>query len=690
MKFFNRLFNRMKKKAVTFFSSPLRLLGTEDWYDALNLQTFKNSLYLFIGVSMIREEVSSIPLELYQIKNSDGDTEQVMDDEFLDLIERPNDKQTQKEFWKLAIAYYLLAGETFWYLERPTPEAKPTAMANMRPDYVEVIFSADKRDIVAYEFNNLSGQVVKLRPEDVLHIKNIDPTNPARGVGVIRPATQRIITEQEASKYQAETFKNQGRPDIAVFTEVDLTDEDAEEARNRWNKIYGKERGSAAGFFGKNVKDLKLLNVSPKEMDFIQSQNFLRDDILAALRIPKQMIDTDVNYANSKVAYATFLRQACEPVLDAFIDIINNKLLNDQDENRFLTYDSLADEDREMLLKEAVELKKAGIITVNESRAIMNYPEVEDGDVREDSSVGSLFQMSIKKAKVRKQALKILRKRKVLLRKFKATHALSDFIVKQRALNDLKRGRSSVFNTPELKEKYIKAFNEDIDNRAESFKETLDVYNDGLLKRIKKQMEDFGINPDKVFDIVQEIPEAKKAFVPLMKNLFRKTGQDTMDSIANGFSNKASEQFYTTDEIIQLLEHRAEFFISSMLDTDFKQMKEIIASGLEEGLGIDAIGRRLRDYFEDMSVSRSRTIARTETARIISQATESAYIQSEVVTGKEWLTARDSKVRNITGTVNDHVVNDGKVVAPDGVFPNGERYPGELTINCRCAIAPAV
>lgn len=679
--------SKVVTKSVSFIKANFNG-GLEDLYDSLNLNTYKDSLYLFIGVSMIRETVSSIPLEMYRIKNSDGDTEQVFDDVYLDLLERPNYRQTQKEFWKLAVAYYLLAGETFWYLDREGGKGFPKQMVNLRPDSVEVLFSQDRTEIVAYKFYKTNGESIVIAPDDILHIKNIDPTNVSRGVGIIRPATQRIITEKEASKYQAQTFKNQGRPDIAVFVDQELDNEEAEEARGRWNKIYGSEDRSAAGFFGNQVRDIKLLNASPKEMDFINSQNFLRDDILAALRIPKAMITSDdVNLANSKTARINYVKEACLPVLDAFIDIINNKLLNDMGEDKFITYDSPVNEDRDSLRQEAKELYEVGLITQNEGREIVNFPSIDEGD--SFKAPGGLFQLSVKKIALKKQALRVLRKRKITYRKLKAVEALAE-LNKQTKGFGVQRERNSVFNTPELKEKYIKTFNEGIDKKADVFKDTIDVYNDGFYKRIMKQLEDFGINPSSFFDVATEMQEARKAFLPLMKNLYLKAGQDTLDAVSRGFSNKAAEQFYSTDDVIRELELRAEFFITSMLDTDYKEMKEIIAQGLKDGLSVNQIGQSLRLYFDDMSVARAKTIARTETGRLISKATNEAYAQSEVVTGKQWLTSRDGNVRDKTGTVNDHTINDGKIVGVDERFPNGEMYPGELTINCRCAIAPAV
>lgn len=668
-------------KSIEFNTAPNgSFSGLENYFDSYNLKTFQESLYLFIGVSMIRETVSSIPLQMYQIKNKDGEVEQIFDDPFLDLLERPNGVQTQKEFWKLSVAYYLLGGETFWYLDNTTPGAIPTQMVNMRPDNVTILLSESNRQIIGYEFNQANGQTIKLAIEDVLHIKNIDPLNPTRGIGVVRPATQRIVTEKEASKHQANTFRNQGRPDIAVFTSVDLTEEAIEDGRVRWQKAFGEDKGSQVAFFGDSTKSLQVLNTNPKEMDFINTQGFLRDDILASLHIPKAMITSDdVNLANSKIARINYVKEACLPVLDTFLDIINNKFLNDMAQDRFVTYESPVNEDRELLLKEAVDLKNAGIVTIDEARALMNYPSIDGGNILAAQS--SPFTLAMANATLKKKAISIMTKRPVLMKKFKAIEAVTKMLVLEKGV---KRSQNPVFNTQELKNAYVKSYHKNVDAKAKHFKQTIDVYNREFEKRIIDHIEKFGINPKHFFDVTTELVEAKKIFNPLMANLYSKIGQETLDNIANGFANKAAEKFNTREEFLRQLEQRAEFFITSMLNTDYEELSAILVEQMSEGAGVDAIGRSIRKYFDDMSVARAKTIARTETGRLVSQATNEAYEQSEFVTGKEWITAGDDRVRD------EHVMNAGVIVSTNGVFPSGEQYPAQHTINCRCVLAPAV
>lgn len=663
-------------------------IGFEDFYDTSNLHSFRNSLYLFVGVSMIRESVSSIPLQLFRIKNEDGDTEEIYDDPFLDTLENPNVQQTQKEFWKLSVSYYLLSGEAFWAsVDEP---GVPEQVFTLRPDYVEIVMSQDGKQILAYEYRPGYGDVLKFKPENVLHFKNPDPVNPLRGIGVVRPARIRILTEQEASKYQSQTFYTQGMPNIAVMTDVDpLTSEASEEAREAWTKIYGKGE-AAAGFFGGSVKDIKVLSAKPSEMAHIGTQNFVRDEIALSLRIPKGMMTSDdVNLANSKTARVNYYMEAVLPVLDSFIDVLNNRKLGAQmNEDKFLDYDNPVKEDRDILLKEATELKDKGIITVNEARDLMHYGEIEGGDELSTTPSGAgafgSVQEHFRRERLRQKALRIMKKRKVLYRRFKATTAIANEL-RAKQLNTVKRQRNSVFRTKEQRDGYVKNYNDRTDKKAEDFLDTLNVYNEGLASRIVKFLKETGLTASGFIDVVQEIPTAKNIFVPLMKEMYRRIGQDTLNIAANGFQEKNAEQFYTTEEVLRALELRAEFFISSMLDTDYEELKTIISAGMEQGKGVDEIGRMIRKYFDDMSVARAKTIARTETGRLMSQATEEAFKQSDIITGKEWLSAGDSKVRPA------HQTNAAQGPIPvEEAFSNGEHYPGESTINCRCAIAPAV
>lgn len=639
------------------------LNGFEHSTDIRSLNAYKDSLYLYIGVSMIAKRVAGIPLELYKIKNKKGDVTEVFDHPLLQLFNTPNELETQMEFWELSVTYYLLSGDCFWYLDRTGSGI--AQMVALRPDYVEIILSPDGKRIVAYEYR--VNTIQRFRPEDVLHIKNIDPTNPLRGSGVVRPASSRIATETEATRYQANFFKNQGRPDMAVFTNSTVTEEAAEDFRRRWKSVFGGKNNGSVGVFGNNVTSVEELNKTPKEMDFIETQKFLRMDILSALHIPEEMVSSDgSNRATSKEAYKMYLQEAVIPVLKAFLNIINNKLVPQMDQALFFKFTDPTPVDRELKLKETTELKKVGIITANEGRALYDYDVMEGGD--ELSSAGS----NNARIEVQEEAKQFLRKRPLLVKKLEAMEKVAALA----ELSAPKREMNSIFATKAMKDAYAKAYNNKVDRKAETVKEALDAFHDGMLTRVLAT----DLSANAFMDAQSEKIAAKGIFTPIMVKLYKDGGQDALDALFK----KSDTNFFADAVLLAAIEGRVNFFTNSIVDTTFEVLKSKIVAGVQAGQGVEEIGRSIRDYFTDMSVKRAKTIAQTETGFVLSKATNDAYQQSSVVTGKEWLTVGDDRVRD------EHVENNGVIVAKGGAFPSGEAYPAEHSVNCRCVLLPAV
>lgn len=637
------------------------LPGFEHPLDSVNLNTYKDSLYLYIAVSKIAKRAASIPLELHKIKGTKGDTEELFDHEVLDLFCNPNILQTQRVFMETSFAHYLLAGDVFWYIDRDD-----NSMVTLRPDRVDIIMSQDSKRIVAYEYR--TGTVTRFKPEDIVHIKNPDPTNMLRGVGAIRPANLRIITEKAAATYQANFFKNQGRPDVAVFVDGPVDDEKGDEARAKWKSTFGQGKGGQAGFFGNQIKSIQELNKTPKEMDFTASQNFLRDDILAALGVPKAMVTSDdVNMANAQEAYKMFLQEAVVPVLDAFIDVINNRLLPQFDQALFFRYDNPTPNDREQMLKE----HQAGVgkwITQNEARIETGRPALEGHD-----ELGTVAFTSTRE-EVKQEAKRYIRRRPILAKTLKAKELMVEAITS--ASSEPQRQLNSIFPTKALKDSYAKAYNRRVDKKAEGLKADIDKFHQEQMERILAS----DLSVEGFMDVRSEKIAAKQYFTPILKEMYKKGGQDALDAIFK----KSADNFWADEVLLSAIAARADFFTNSMTDTTFAVLQAKIAAGLSAGDGPDKIGRSIRDYFSDMSVARANTIARTETGHVLSKASHDAYQQSSVITGMEWISVGDNKVRP------EHQDNNGQIVPKGGTFPSGERYPADHSINCRCVLAPVV
>jgi uncharacterized protein with gpF-like domain len=133
--------------------------------------------------------------------------------------------------------------------------------------------------------------------------------------------------------------------------------------------------------------------------------------------------------------------------------------------------------------------------------------------------------------------------------------------------------------------------------------------------------------------------------------------------------------------------------------TTTKQLRQLIAQGVEEGLGVDAIGRMVTDKIPFMSALRANTIARTETHTAAAYGAQMAAEATELPLRKEWIATNDDRTRDEGW---DHVSMDGTIVGLHESFTvenaeTGEteelEYPGDPSgspgniINCRCVVA---
>ncbi len=120
-------------------------------------------------------------------------------------------------------------------------------------------------------------------------------------------------------------------------------------------------------------------------------------------------------------------------------------------------------------------------------------------------------------------------------------------------------------------------------------------------------------------------------------------------------------------------------FVNSTTNKEIKLLLEQAEAGR---LTIQEKANLISDWFDDISSSRAKTIARTETMGAANHGTIEGIRQANV-NGKQWITSRDPRVRF------DHQI-DGQIVPVDQdfVLNNGSQVPYPMAINERCVVSP--
>lgn len=255
--------------------------------------------WTYANVSAIAEAVGDIDFELYKVKGED--VEEVKKHPILELLHRPNQSMTKREFIYLLQAYRSLTGESPIRIRRqgdqikelwPLDPLKLTPIIGKTADGFELVISYDYTDQT-----NGKIKVIHLKPDEVIFIKNMNPKNIWRGYGVVEAAQGSIDTMHYSEQFNLTFFKNSAVPYLVLYTDQKLTDQVISRLKNSWDSNYkGPSNAFKTAILEAGLK-VEKLQQSSKDMDFIEQQRFLRDKLMAMFKTTKIAlgITEDVN-----------------------------------------------------------------------------------------------------------------------------------------------------------------------------------------------------------------------------------------------------------------------------------------------------------------------------------------------------------------------------------------------------------
>jgi len=717
MKILNKIKRVFSRKTFVQYGGfeMLSRLTSGTWSKGKMLEQYEKSLYVFACVYKIAEKVASTSLELFQILNSKGDVREIQNHPALDLLFKVNPFQTKSEFLKITMINKKLCGDAFWFKVR-NDRGQVVELWNLRPDYMEII--KDPNDFIkAYKFNKTDGTTELFDPDYIVHFKYPTPLDDFFGTSPIKSATVRIDTENYAGQYQRDFFLNNARPDgfIKVNAGMAMDKEQKDEIRHEFEK---KHKG-----VGKNSKlaviegdiEYQQVSISQREMDYIESMKFTRDDILVAFGVPKAIvaITDDVNRANAETSMHIFLSEVIKPELTMLVEKINEMLIiPDFGDNLYLDFIDPTPENREQVVKEYETGIKNGYLLINEVRARENLEPINGGwsiyKPLSEVVVGGLSKGKAakhlknwednRKQKEADNKLKIFRGRNMLLKKFLIKEKLVDEFKKafkkrtpDKIIKDAKENTKKESDKKEIvplikgdiRDKYAELTIKVIDQRADRLKSELNKLAQKQSEKITDIISKLDLTKAIGKDTKKKINDFYKGqqpifaefIFPFIDEFTRNAGLEAMAMV------NPDKGFEMTASVTKTLQKRSKEFGLGVNNTTREKITNAINAGIAEGESMIKISDRIESVYKEFPTWRSDLIARTESTAANNEGFIEAYKQSDVATHKEWIAVMDDRTRD------EHAEMDGEIVPVGKAFSNGLQYPQEP--NCRCVIGPA-
>lgn len=524
----------------------------------------------------------------------------------------------------------------------------------LRTDWVRIEENVDG-SLKWYRYLNNRKQFL-FAPEDILDISLYNPlqTYPykSKWVSPMQAVAMQAEMDITATRRNRNYFKNWWSVGDILSTETSLPDEVKQRMYSmRRNKFQWVNNSHRLAILDNNIK-YQSIGGNQKEMDFVESRRFTRDEVLAIYKVPKSVvwIVEDVNRANAEVAQQTYREICILPLCKMIERYLNKNVFNWIWE---FSFEWVTPDDNQKYREDFV----VWAITQDEYREIIWYSplnEQEQDEVLEDSKTFKVLQKYTKGTKERRE--------------------------EREKQGNIKHKRF-IQRADKFEIKFVNIVKEVFENQ----------------KR----------------DMVSKLTKNKKAKVPKQSDLRNITKR--MIALSPLYKEiMVSEWNEALKEIwVVALFQPWEWGINKRITDNIRKMwKEIddytvekLANVIKESnelwLWAQDIANNITKVFDNFTETRALKIARTEVVRASNQATIEAREQTWLVQGKERFTAEDERTCEFCNSLHGKIVKSNK----GNFFNKGEELKigdkklkfdyesikwAPLHPNCRCTLLPII
>ncbi|CAB4135775.1 COG4695 Phage-related protein [uncultured Caudovirales phage] len=360
------------------------------------IRFFVNAYYevapVGIAVDMIAQEIAHLSITA---EDSTGEFNNNV--EILKKLRTPNKDQSLRSFIDEIMVHYILLGNVFIDFNKigSSYEMLVLSQQNITIAGIQangkattIIYSGSNDNLIyrEYNYNDKTNQYETKQGNILLHLKNnnITTIDKQMGVSFLMKGQLEISQYKSLSEYNNGLIKNQCRPSLGFFFEVDkMSNAQIEDIKETMKAISGSTKAGKPFAITAKAR-VEKFSESTKDMDFENLKKSTKNIIAQCLKIPLPLLnDTTMTYSNYSTAQYAFFDNCVLPFAQVMIDFFNNKILPLLGESKYkLAIDKTtigALEERKLAtVKSHAE---AGVFTINEIRAIGGKESVENGDI---------------------------------------------------------------------------------------------------------------------------------------------------------------------------------------------------------------------------------------------------------------------------------------------------------------------
>lgn len=358
----------------------------EPSWRALSRDGYSRNAAVFACVSTLSFDIPEPPLYCYTPSG-----ELLMQGPLARLLRRPNPIMSQRELMTLVTAYAAIGGNAYIHIVRDR-RGQPVQLWPYHAGQMIPVPAGGPQALTwieRYDYDDGTGVDVPVPAQDVIHLRwpSVDPQQPWQALPPLAAAAAEVDAGNEVVRYIRALLKNDATPRVVLSTPTGafLSDSTVERMKDQWRERYGGDNRGGVAVLEEGVT-MQRLSLDMAEMAFDALVRVPEVHIAAVFRIPAIIAGLGAGldastYSNYKEARQAYTQQTLMPLWMAWSEELHIALAEPL--GMELRYDfsniSALREDQNARSERTVQQWTSGLITRNEARLALGYPEDEYG-----------------------------------------------------------------------------------------------------------------------------------------------------------------------------------------------------------------------------------------------------------------------------------------------------------------------
>lgn len=305
----------------------------------VNEKSALQCMAVYACVRILAESVASLPLHLYQYKNSGGKEKVTNHELYFLLHDAPNAEMTSFTFRETLMAHLLLWGNAYAQIVRNN-FGRVIGLYPLMPN--RMVVERDDDGQIYYLYTPTSGEnsqlkksiQVRFKSNEVLHIHGLG-FDGLIGFSPIAMARNAIGMTLAVEEFGAKFFANGARP--SGILKVPTVLKYPEKLRESWQSVYGGTENTGKVAVLEEGVTYESISIPPDDAQFIQTKKFQINEIARLYRIPPHMIGDleKSSFSNIEQQSLEYVKYTLTPWLVRWEQTLNKTLFLPSERGKF-------------------------------------------------------------------------------------------------------------------------------------------------------------------------------------------------------------------------------------------------------------------------------------------------------------------------------------------------------------------